>query len=130
MATKVRVVDYRTEGKISIQQAWLREGIPLLLSLGGVIYEIALILDGKLNSKTIEGGQLFNDKWYWFANSVPTLWFVAEVLTMLTNRKRRALHDFIAGTVVVRTNIDYGNVEAEKANEPRPGFGAPAPVES
>ena len=29
-------------------------------------------------------------------------WFVAEILTMLTNKKRRALHDFIAGTVVVR----------------------------
>lgn len=36
---------------------------------------------------------------------LPSLWFVAEVLTMLTNEKRRALHDFIAGTVVVRTNI-------------------------
>ena len=30
MVTKVRVVDFRTEGKISIRQAWLREGIPLL----------------------------------------------------------------------------------------------------
>jgi uncharacterized RDD family membrane protein YckC len=29
-------------------------------------------------------------------------WFVAEILTMLSNEKRRAIHDFIAGTVVVR----------------------------
>ena len=29
-----------------------------------------------------------------------------EVVSMLTNRKRRAIHDFIAGTVVVRTNIE------------------------
>jgi uncharacterized RDD family membrane protein YckC len=27
---------------------------------------------------------------------------VAEVVSMLTNNKRRALHDYIAGTVVVR----------------------------
>jgi uncharacterized RDD family membrane protein YckC len=30
------------------------------------------------------------------------LWFLAEVVTMLTNEKRRALHDWIAGSVVVR----------------------------
>lgn len=30
------------------------------------------------------------------------LWFTLEVVTMLSNKKRRALHDFIAGTVVVR----------------------------
>jgi len=28
-------------------------------------------------------------------------WFILEVITMLTNSKRRALHDWIAGTVVV-----------------------------
>ena len=34
MVTKVQVVDFRTEGRISWRQAWLREGIPMLLSLG------------------------------------------------------------------------------------------------
>ncbi|HEY6185127.1 MAG TPA: RDD family protein [Terriglobales bacterium] len=29
-------------------------------------------------------------------------WFLLELVTMLTNSKRRALHDVIAGTVVVR----------------------------
>jgi uncharacterized RDD family membrane protein YckC len=128
MVTKVRVVDFRTESKISIRQAWLREGIPLLLSVGGVIYEISLILNGRLTSTTIASDQLFNDRWYWLANSVPLLWFAAEVLTMLTNRKRRALHDFIAGTVVVRTNIDYGNANSGKASQPGSGMGAPAPA--
>jgi uncharacterized RDD family membrane protein YckC len=32
-----------------------------------------------------------------------TFWNVAEIVTMLTNAKRRALHDLIAGSVVVRT---------------------------
>lgn len=31
------------------------------------------------------------------------LWFVAEIVTSLMNQKRRAVHDFIAGTVVVKT---------------------------
>ncbi|MEZ4495002.1 MAG: RDD family protein [Dehalococcoidia bacterium] len=38
-------------------------------------------------------------------------WFWAEVTTMLTNRRRRALHDYLGGTIVVRTNTE----------RPRPG---------
>ena len=34
---------------------------------------------------------------------------------MLTNEKRRALHDFIAGTIVVRTNIEHGIAQPEAA---------------
>ena len=30
------------------------------------------------------------------------IWNAAEIVTMLLNRKRRAIHDFIAGTVVIR----------------------------
>ena len=29
-------------------------------------------------------------------------WFLLEFITLLTNDKRRAFHDYIAGTVVVR----------------------------
>ena len=30
------------------------------------------------------------------------LWTWSELIVMLTNRQRRALHDFIAGTVVIK----------------------------
>jgi uncharacterized RDD family membrane protein YckC len=33
-------------------------------------------------------------------------WFTLEIVTMLSNRKRRAVHDFIAGSVVMR--VDRG----------------------
>lgn len=36
--------------------------------------------------------------------SAMAIWFLLEVVTMLTNDKRRALHDWIAGSVVVRTD--------------------------
>jgi hypothetical protein len=77
----------------------------------------------------IENGQTFNENGpaLWLT-LVPGFWFFAEVLTMLTNRKRRALHDFIAGTVVVRTNIDYSNAASEKMPEPDSEMGAPEPV--
>jgi uncharacterized RDD family membrane protein YckC len=129
MVTKVRVINFRTEGKISWAQAWLRDGIPLFLSLGLVGYEVYELLSGRITPSALEKGETFNvNGVYWLLTGIPGLWFIAEVLTMLTNRKRRALHDFIAGTVVVRTNIDYGNAELEKAPEPGPGMGALAPA--
>ena len=107
MVTKVRVVDLRTEGKISWSQAWLREGIPMLVSLGFLCYEIFAVLTRDLAPSDIANGQAFvANKAFWLLTVLPGLWFLAEVLTMLTNQKRRALHDFIAGTVVVRTNTE------------------------
>jgi uncharacterized RDD family membrane protein YckC len=129
IATKVRVVDFRTEGKISWAQAWLRDGIPVFLSLGLVGYQVYELLSGHIAPSVLENGQSYNENGptLWLS-LVPGFWFIAEVLTMLTNRKRRALHDFIAGTVVVRTNIDYGDAESEKAPVPGPGMRAPAPA--
>jgi uncharacterized RDD family membrane protein YckC len=34
---------------------------------------------------------------------IQTAWVWGELLVLLTNRKRRAIHDFIAGTVVIHT---------------------------
>ena len=44
--------------------------------------------------------------WYKPTEIVQNVWFWGELLVLLTNRKRRALHDFIAGTVVVHTSPD------------------------
>ncbi len=105
MVTKVRVVDYRTEGKISYGQSWLREGIPTALSLGLLGYQVFDILSGRESPHDSATRATSNTGTFWLLGSLPLLWFVAEVLTMLTNKKRRALHDFIAGTVVIRTNL-------------------------
>ena len=39
--------------------------------------------------------------WYKPVQITQTIWFWGELIVLLTNRKRRALHDFIAGTIVV-----------------------------
>ncbi len=107
MATKVRVVDFRTEGNISLRQAWLRESIPVVVSLGLLGYQIAAIMTGEIEPRAIVSGKAYeNNNTFLLLMALPGLWFLAEVLTMLTNDKRRAIHDFIAGTVVVRTNIE------------------------
>lgn len=42
--------------------------------------------------------------WYTPLQIVQNVWVWGELIVLLTNRKRRALHDFIAGTVVVQTS--------------------------
>jgi uncharacterized RDD family membrane protein YckC len=105
MACRVRVVDFKTEGSLSFRQALLREGIPIALSLGAVGYEIQALFTGTLSQTQIVNGEFIRQKPFWLLASLPALWFIAEAITMLTNEKRRALHDYLAGTVVVRTNV-------------------------
>ncbi|MGC3990411.1 MAG: RDD family protein [Chthoniobacteraceae bacterium] len=104
MVTRVKVVDHRTEGPISWRQACLRDGLPLLFLGLPLIHEVALLLSGvpyqRVISEEVTGG--FSG--FWMMQSLSGLWLLAELITMLTNEKRRALHDFIGGTVVIRTN--------------------------
>lgn len=107
MVTRVRVLDARTEAPITPRQAVLRDGIPALLTLGLAGYQAFLILTTAASPRDVTSGEaLAASTAFWLLALIPLVWFVAEVLTMLTNERRRALHDFIAGTVVIRTNVD------------------------
>lgn len=44
--------------------------------------------------------------WHRPAEWAENLWLTSEFLVLLTNRKRRALHDFLAGTVVIVRGAD------------------------
>ena len=47
------------------------------------------------------------------------IWIWSEFIVLLTNRKRRAIHDFIAGTVVVREGPNNnGRSEGSVSAEP------------
>lgn len=43
--------------------------------------------------------------WYQIVNITINIWIWGEFITMLTNKKRRAVHDFMAGTVVIRSKM-------------------------
>lgn len=101
----VKVVDFRTEGRISFRQALIREGIPILLSLGLLGYEISIMVAEKRADIVVSDLAKLGST-FWFLLMLPSFWFGAEVVTMLFSAKRRALHDYLAGTVVVRTNIE------------------------
>jgi uncharacterized RDD family membrane protein YckC len=106
MTTMVRAFDVRTETPISYRQAHLREGIPAAASAPFLIHEFVGVMQGKASTTLVAEGKRSHDSGLSCFAALPLLWFLAEILTMLTNGKRRALHDFIAGTAVIRTNAN------------------------
>ncbi len=96
MACGVRIFDL--DGKsVSPKQAVFRHIVPILF----VPYF------GFLQAQNILGGHLANRAMGDFSTFLILFlvwlgWVLLEATTMLTNKKRRAIHDFIAGTVVIR----------------------------
>jgi len=99
MLTHVKVLDI-SETALSWKQALLREAVPIALQLADIACMVPAIAGG-WSPRRPEGPQppAFAS-WLQFGASFG--WFLAELVTMLTNEKRRAVHDFIAGSVVVR----------------------------
>ncbi|HEV8593736.1 MAG TPA: RDD family protein [Pyrinomonadaceae bacterium] len=92
MVMGIKVVDVSEERPITWRQAFLRDialVIPNTILLG---YAIFYVLTGS-DYGTIE----------MIVNIAVLVWFVLEIVSALTNHKRRAIHDFIAGTVVITT---------------------------
>jgi uncharacterized RDD family membrane protein YckC len=95
MAVGIRVLDLG-ETPISLRQALAREAINIALGAYSNVTQLALIASGQpLPVPT--GGM---DPSTWAGAAVLGL----EIATALFNRKRRSLHDLIAGTVVVRAS--------------------------
>ncbi len=132
MICKVRVVDYRTEGPITLRQAIVRECVPVVANLGMLGYILFLIGSGSLTGKEWNHpDRVMNLQVFGVVAAMPALWFLIEVVTMFSNRKRRSLHDLIAGTVVVRTHLN-GMTPAfsEPDLHPAPGADASRPAQA
>ena len=90
----VTVLSEEDEGPITVRQSILRESPYLvLLWLGWVAAVVFLV--AKNDSAQFHGidGVIQN---------ATMVWVILELITMLFSEKRRALHDYIAGTVVVK----------------------------
>jgi len=92
MIVGVKIFDKSENSKINFKQAFLRDIIPLS---GGLVLFL-LSVSGFLTNQGIVTltAILFM--------TIMVSWTVLEIITMLFSDKRRALHDFIAGTVVLR----------------------------
>jgi len=97
MAMKIRVLDISEERTPTLQQAFLRDIGYIILNCSSMFYFIYLVVAGKYRT----GAEI---------NALPGIilgaaglgWFLLEITSMFTNEKRRALHDYIAKTVVVQ----------------------------
>ena len=101
MALGVVVLDVSERRHVSYRQALLRNAAPLAVTLVLLPYQLFQILTGRFYLLQ-PGGR--PDKISWILSFVLMGWFLLEIVTMTFNSKRRALHDFIAGSVVVKAS--------------------------
>jgi uncharacterized RDD family membrane protein YckC len=107
MVCRVIVTDV-TETPLSMRQAVLRDifnlaFIPVSLAVG-----LPGILRGEQPFTPVDG----DTSGLWIFGSFGVILFLVELVTMLTNSKRRALHDFIAGSVVIRTTYAFSSARS------------------
>jgi len=100
MALNVKVTNV-TGDKLSMSQAFRRDMVPLLFFALSLAYEGPKILHGIYPSNPA----FIKFDFFFFLTLFSGMgWFFAEVVTMLTNKRRRAIHDYIAGSVVIKTD--------------------------
>jgi uncharacterized RDD family membrane protein YckC len=96
----IKVLDHANEEEvIGLKRAFYRESIwffTILLSLVYMAYQ--------------NPGPAINEEIHSFYYNIVNglfsfIWLGIELVTMLFNRKRRALHDYIAGSVVIDINL-------------------------
>jgi uncharacterized RDD family membrane protein YckC len=97
MAMRVKVLDL-SEKKLTMPQAIKRDIVPLFLVIISIVMNMPKILSGvNIYDPTVDF-----DLSFYITTYAEMTWFLAEIITMLFNDKRRALHDLIAGSVVVK----------------------------
>jgi uncharacterized RDD family membrane protein YckC len=107
MATGIKVVSVDGE-PIGFGQAFRRHSVEVFLSVVYVsttVYTLATWNGPDWNTlayaaryPAISDANIVSASYSWVSN----IWAAGEVLTLLFNKRRRALHDFIGGTVVIR----------------------------
>jgi uncharacterized RDD family membrane protein YckC len=98
MITRVKVVSL-DETPLTMRQAVLRDSPGLLFQVAYLPLAV-MHLDWLIALR--RGDETEIPQWFHVLGYGALLMLFIELATMLTNRKRRALHDFIAGSVVVK----------------------------
>ena len=107
LATGIKIVSLEFE-PIGWRRAFKRSSVDILFGISacyGFCIATMCFSDAGLGT---DGMMRFNglEAWYppWqkYSNWASQLWVFSEFVVMMTNDRRRALHDFIAGTVVIQ----------------------------
>jgi len=92
----VKVLDISESKTLTFRQSLLRDSFYLVIALIGLFY-FAFLIFQKDNA-----GNSYNE-YNSFTEQAFLWWTIIELISMLTNQKKRAVHDYIAKSVVVRT---------------------------
>ena len=92
--------------RIGVKEAIFREIVRFFLAgfltVGYVITALKLP-DGNYS---YQGFESLKPSWYKYADWLNQIWIWSEIIVILLNKRKRALHDFIAGTVVIKDNFE------------------------
>ena len=55
--------------------------------------------------------------WSHVVDALSQVWYWSELLVLLTNKRKRALHDFIAGTVVIKKQFTVPSHPSEQPQD-------------
>ena len=80
---------------IGFKEAFLRSYVDLCFSIVAIFAELSAI--GNTDAEQFQWSG-----WHGTVAIIGWIWFWSEVVVLLLNERKRAIHDFIAGTVVVR----------------------------
>jgi uncharacterized RDD family membrane protein YckC len=94
MVTRVTVLNDADEKHILLRQSVVRDSPLIAVQVGYLSIDTYYALGNDTSTVSLSVETFLR----WF----PMLWYLAEFATMLANVKRRAIHDLIAGTVVVK----------------------------
>ncbi len=119
IATGIRVT-LPNGGRIGLRQALLRSSVDIGFGILAVTAQVIAISNADAD-KYLNAGWLDRSTylipllpaWYGIANIGSSVWYWSEFIVLLFNRRKRSLHDFIAGTVVVhQEHAEQGTREA------------------
>src|SRR5690554_744825 len=110
--------------RIGLKQALLRSSVDVAFAVLMVTIQVTAIAKAVpevyLNAGWLERSEyiaLLFPAWYGIVNIASQVWYWGEFIVLLFNKRKRALHDFIAGTVVIRKEYAERSVELKTINE-------------
>ena len=93
--TGVKVLNIDELKTMTFKQCVLRDSFYLITEVLALLYFTYMFFGSSQHAKLFDNYREFN--------TYPTLiWTLLELISMLTNSKRRAVHDFLANSVVIR----------------------------
>jgi uncharacterized RDD family membrane protein YckC len=128
MAVGIKIT-FPDGSKIGLKQALLRSSVDLGFAFFMVLAQVIAITNADPNIYLNAGFMARAEyimplfpAWYGLVSTVSQLWFWSEFLVLLFNKRKRAIHDFIAGTVVIKQEYTQQVAASNSAAD------APSPV--